>query len=337
MRISRRVFTGGAAGLSAALILRNNPAHSAEFNFRFGIQIPDTHPTSIRVQEAAALIREQTNGRVDIRVFPNGQLGSEADMLSQVRNGAIQMMTTSPIAGLMPLIPKAAITGVGFAFKSYDEVWAAMDGVLGAAVRAEVSKAGLVVLEKSWDSGYRHVTTRAKPVVTPSDLQGVKIRVPMAPLWTSMFKAFGAGPIGIPFGEVYSALQTHLADAQENPLALIDTAKFYEVQKYCSLTSHMWDGFWLIANPRAMDQLPADVREIVVRNFNQAAIAERADVKQQNDTLRAALEKKGLAFNTPETAPFREKLKQAGFYSEWREKFGADLWEKLEAVVGNLS
>jgi tripartite ATP-independent transporter DctP family solute receptor len=336
MPVTRRAFAAGGVGLST-LLLNPKWAHAAEHNFRFGIQIPGTHPTSLRVKEAATRIREQTEGRVDIRVFADGQLGSEADMLSQVRNGAIQMMTISPVSGLMPLVPRAGISGIGFAFGGYDEVWKAMDGPVGAAVRAEISGAGLVALEKPWDSGFRQVTTSQKPVASPADLRGVKIRVPTSPLWTSLFKDLGAGPIGLPFGEVYSALQTRLADAQENPLALIEASKFYEVQKYCALTNHMWDGFWLIANPQAMSRLPDKLREIVVGNFNAAALAQRADIKQQNDVLKSSLEKKGLVFNAPNVAPFRDKLKQAGFYSQWSEKFGADMWQKLESVVGKIS
>ena len=154
------------------------------------------------------------------------------------------------------------------------------------------------------------------------------MRVPVSPLWTSMFSALGASPTSINFSEVYSALQTHIVDGQENPLNLIDTAKLYEVQKYCSLTNHMWDGFWFLANRRAWDQLPKDVQEVVAREIDRAALAERADIANANKEVKTALAGKGLIFNDVEPPPSRAKLKQAGFYKEWRGKYGEDAWQR---------
>src|SRR6266542_6137696 len=115
----------------------------------------------------------------------------------------------------------------------------------------------------------------ALPINTPDDLKGFKIRVPVSPLWTSMFRAFGASPASINFSEVYSALQTKVVEGQENPLSVIDIAKLYEVQKYCSITNHMWDGFWFLANAGAWTKLPKDLQEIVARNLNAAALKDR--------------------------------------------------------------
>jgi TRAP-type C4-dicarboxylate transport system substrate-binding protein len=152
-----------------------------------------------------------------------------------------------------------------------------------------------------------------------------------------MFKAFDASPASINFSEVYSALQTKIVEGQENPLALISTAKLYEVQKYCSLTNHMWDGFWFLANRRAWEAVPEDMRAIVARNINAAAVKERADTAKLNASVREELASKGLVFNQPDVAPFREKLRSAGFYSEWKGKYGEEAWALLEKSVGKLS
>ena len=234
-------------------------------------------------------------------------------------------------------MPPASINGVGFAFKSYDQVWAAMDGKLGAYVRSEIGKRGLVAFEHPFDNGFRQITTGTKPITTPDDLKGLKIRVPPSPLWTSMFQAFGAAPTTINFAEVYSALQTKIADAQENPLSLIETAKLYEVQKYCSMTNHMWDGFWLLGNRRAFEKLPADARTAVEREFGKAAMDERAAIAKLNGEVRGTLEKRGLVINDVDNAPFREALKTAGFYKEWRGKYGEEAWHVLEESVGAVS
>jgi len=289
-----------------------------------------------RAQEAVAKIKADTKGRVEIEIFPNNQLGGDTDMLSQVRTGAIDYFTLSGLI-LATLVPVASINGIGFAFKSYDQVWAAMDGELGAHVRGAVAKAGLHSLDKIWDNGYRQITSSTKPINSPDDLKGFKIRVPVSPLWTSMFKAFEASPASINFSEVYSALQTHIVEGQENPLAIIETAKLYEVQKYCSVTNHMWDGFWMLANAASWAKLPPELQEIVARSFNEAAMNERADVAKLNASLADSLKAKGMVFNAPDTEPFRAALRKAGFYAEWKGKYGDEAWAVLEKYAGSLA
>jgi tripartite ATP-independent transporter DctP family solute receptor len=257
-------------------------------------------------------------------------------MLSQIRSGGVEFFTLSGLI-LATLVPAASINGIGFAFPDYATVWKAMDGDLGAYVRGEITKSNLVVMDKIWDNGFRQTTSSTKPINGPEDYKGFKIRVPVSPLWTSMFKAFDASPASINFSEVYSALQTRIVEGQENPLALISTAKLYEVQKYCSLTNHMWDGFWFLANRRAWEKLPEDVRAIVAKNINAAALLERGDTEKLNATVREDLAAKGLVFNQPTVAPFRDKLRAAGFYSEWKGKYGDQAWEILEKAVGKLS
>jgi tripartite ATP-independent transporter DctP family solute receptor len=145
-------------------------------------------------------------------------------------------------------------------------------------VRGQINKANLVVMDRIWDNGFRQITSSTKPMNTAADLNNFKIRVPVSPMWTSMFKGLGAAPTSINFAEVYSALQTKVVDGQENPLAIIDTAKLYEVQKYCAMTNHMWDGFWFLGNRRAWEKLPPDLRAVVAKHINAAGMKQRADV-----------------------------------------------------------
>ena len=334
MPVRRRALLGATAALPLVAI-RARPAGAAEFTYKIANNTPATHPLTLRMTEAAANILEGTGGRVEIKVFPNSQLGTDTDMLSQLRSGAIEFFSLSGLI-LSTLVAPASINGVGFAFKDYGQVWAAMDGKLGAYVRGEITKRGLYAFERIFDNGFRQVTTSTKPIQSPEDLKALKIRVPPSPLWTSMFQAFGSAPTTINFAEVYSALQTHIADAQENPLSLIEAAKLYEVQKYCSLTNHMWDGFWLLANRRAFDRLPADAKPVVEREFAAAALAERADIAKLNTEVRATLEGRGLVINNLDTVPFRAALASAGFYKDWRGKYGEDAWHVLEESVGQM-
>ncbi len=334
-RISRRRLLAGATALPLFAI-GSGRAGAAAFSYKFANNMPASHPLNRRAQEAAQRIAEATNGAVELRIFPSSQLGSDTDTLGQLRAGAVEFFTLSGLI-LATLVPAASINGVGFAFKDYDRVWPAMDGALGAYVRGEIEKRGLHPLDRMWDNGFRHITTSTHPVAVPDDLTGMKLRVPVSPLWTSMFQDLGAAPVSINFNEVYSALQTHIADGQENPLAVIETAKLYEVQKYCSLTGHMWDGFWMLANRRAFARLPPDAQTIVARELNRAALDERADVAALNATLRGRLEQAGMAFNTVDPVPFRDALRRAGFYTDWRKRYGDAAWQVLEGAVGTLS
>jgi tripartite ATP-independent transporter DctP family solute receptor len=333
MIISRRTLLQGTA--SAAMVSSFGVrAQSAEFTYKYANNLPVTHPMNLRAKEAADRIKQETNGRVEIQIFPNNQLGSDTDMLSQVRSGGVEFFTLSPLI-LSTLVPNASVSGIGFAFPNYDTVWKAMDGDLGAYVRGQITKANLVVFDKIWDNGFRQITSSNKPIVTPDDLKGFKIRVPVSPLWTSMFTAFGSAPASINFAEVYTALQTKVVDGQENPLAIISTAKLYEVQKHVSMTNHMWDGFWFLANRRAWERLPEDLRTIVAKHINAAAVEERADVAKLNAGLKDELTAKGMAFNDPDPAPFREALRKAGFYADWKKKYGDEAWAILEKSVGS--
>ena len=339
MRTSRRrlLASGASVVLAGALAApRVARAQQAQWSYKYANNLPDTHPMNVRAREMAAAIKKETNGRFDLQIFPSSQLGSDTDTLNQIRSGGVEFFTLSGLI-LSTLVPAASINGLGFAFPSYDTVWKAMDGDLGVYVRGQIAKSGLIAMEKIWDNGFRQTTTSTKPIAAPADFKGMKLRVPPSPLWTSMFKALDAAPASINFNEVYSALQTKIVDGQENPLAIISTAKLYEVQKYCSLTNHMWDGFWFLANQRAWEALPEDVRGIVAKNINSAGLKERDDVAELNATLQQSLAAKGLQFNQPDAAPFRDKLRAAGFYTEWKGKYGEEAWAILEKSVGKLA
>jgi tripartite ATP-independent transporter DctP family solute receptor len=333
LNITRRGLVGGAL---AAATVRMKPARAAEFQLKVGNNMPATHPMNVHADVAARRIREATDGRVEISLFPSSQLGSDTDMLSQLRSGALEMFFCSGLI-LSTLVPIASINGVGFAFKDYAQVWPAMDGKLGALVRADIAKHGITAMERIWDNGFRNVTNSVRPILKPQDLAGLKIRVPVSPLWTSMFQALGASPASINFNEVYSALQTHIVDGQENPMVVIDTAKLYEVQKYLSRTKHMWDGYWVLANARALDRLKPQDQAAVINELNRAALEQRADAEKLNNQLGDKLKASGLQFNDVDPAPFREKLVAAGFYADWRRKYGDEAWGVLaEASGGGL-
>jgi tripartite ATP-independent transporter DctP family solute receptor len=332
--INRRAVVSGAA---AALVLGTGRARAAaDFRYKFATNLPLTHPLNIRLQEAFDRIKKDSNGALEIELFANSQLGGDTDVLSQLRSGAVEFFTLSSVI-LSTLVPIASIGGIGFAMPDYDTVWRAMDGELGNRIRRDIAKANIVAMDRIWDNGFRHITTSSKPVHSPDDLHDIKMRVPVSPLWTSMFRAFGAAPVSINAAEIYSALSTKVADGEENPLTPIWSLKLYEVQRYLALTGHMWDGYWVLANQGAWQALPDDLRTMVAWHLNQAAIDQRADLAGLNTSLRTKLAANGMQFNDVDKDQFRARLRQAGFYTEWRDRYGAESWSLLEKYAGNLS
>ena len=174
MKTNRRTLLMGAAALGlAAPFIRPGAARAAEFTYKLANNQPMTHPTNIRAAEAVAKILEESDGRVDIQVFPSNQLGADTDVLGQLRSGGVEFFLLSPLI-LSTLIPNAAVNGVGFAFPDYDAVWSAMDGELGAYARSQIEAGGLIVQEKIWDNGFRQTTSSRGPITTPADFEGMR-------------------------------------------------------------------------------------------------------------------------------------------------------------------
>ncbi|WP_336491327.1 TRAP transporter substrate-binding protein [Methylobacterium nigriterrae] len=333
--LSRRSLLTGAAAVPLCAILTRR-ASAAEFTYKLATGQDPNHPVNARAQQAIDRIREATGGRLEIRLFPANQLGGDTDLLAQLRSGAVEFLNISSSI-LATFLPVASLPNIGFAFKDYDSVWAAMDGPLGAYVREQIGLTPILTVSKTWDNGFRHITSSTREIRTPDDLKGFKIRVPQAPMQTSLFRALNAGAAPINFNELYSALQTKVVEGQENPLAITATTRLYEVQKSCSLTGHIWDAYWILGNKRAWLRLPEDVRTIVTRELDRSADEERADIVTLNANLRSTLSQKGLTFIDVDREAFRDALSRTSFYKDWKTKFGEGAWSHLEAVSGKLA
>lgn len=336
--LSRRSFLRAAVSAAALPSLAVLPvtSHAASFSFKCGHDLPSSHPVHARLEEAAARIKKESQGQFDLQIFGNNQLGGDTDMLGQVRSGALEM-ALMPDVILGTLSPVASISGVGFAFNTDQEACKAMDGELGAHVRAQLNKSGLVVMDTIWENGFRQITSSVRPIAVPEDLRGLKIRVPVAPLWLSMFKTLGASPAALNFSELYSALQTKVVEGQENPLSTINAGKLFEVQKYCSITNHFWNGYWMLASPRIWKNVPPDMQKLAAKHLNQSALDLRGDVANLNVSLEKTLAEKGMAFNRADPTLFRQALSKAGFYDEWSKKFGKEAWAILTRNAHGLA
>ncbi len=334
--LTRKQFLTGTAvaGLAAATPLRRARA-ARPVVIKFGVDLPVDHPTTVHVRAVAEEIKAATQGEVTMSVFPNNQLGNDEHMLSNLRSGAMQMMGIGDNI-LAELIPPVAIDNVGFAFKDSEAAWKTMDGDVGAMVRPEVEKHDLYVMDKIWDMGFREITTSTRPIAAPGDLKGVKLRVPPAAMNLSLFLHLGAAAVTMNNADLFTALQTRVVDGQETPLGVIETTRWYQVQKYCSMTNHMWVGYWMAVNGPFWKGLSSKHQEIISAAFDKAVQSQRQANSSLNGSLEAKLTEQGLTFNKPDTAPFQAALRTGGYYKEWRDKFGPKLWAALEKYTGPL-
>lgn len=305
-------------------------ARAAEFNYKLATDLPPNDPMNLRFATAIKAIERESGGRLAIRVFPSSQLGTISEELNQVRSGALELYCCG-YGNQMPVAPLAGINSLAFAWDGYHGIWPAMDGDLGAFLAAQVAKTGTIQhVSKAFDVGFRQITSGKTPIKVPADLKGFKIRVPPAPILETLFTALGASPINLSYGELYTALQTGLADGSENPLWVLASMHVYEVQKHVTITNHSWDGFVTVANSRAWARLPVELQQIATKHFSDAAVAQRADVAKLEAEAAKKLETNGITIERPPAGLFREALSKTDYYPNWRKKIGPEGWAVLE-------
>ena len=338
MKVTRRTLTfGTVAALAApAIVIPGRSAHAAEFNFKIGMVQPKDHIAVQILDKAAAKMAKESNGRIQLQTYPSGQLGGDVDMIMEVHSGALDFQLESGTM-LSNVVPVAGINAVGFAFKDSEQAWQAMDGPLGAVVRDALDKGGFYCFPTCFEQGFRQLTTSRRKVMNVGDVKNLKLRLPIGPVWTSLWANMGAAPTSVDVSELYTALQTGVVEGSEGPLQQIETFKLYEVQKYIAMTNHMWDNWWIITNKEMWQKLPADIKDIMARNYEEAAKEERAAILADNNHTAELLKSQGVTFTDPDLDSFLDKLKSTTYYKDWSKKYGAEVWGALEQVVGKRS
>jgi TRAP-type transport system periplasmic protein len=283
-----------------------------------------------------AAIARDTGGRVTATVHAeNGKVaGGDPAALRMVIDGEIQFYTL--MGGIIgTVVPVAEVQQVPFAFGSAAQAHQAIDGPLGALIGAEMAAKGMYLFPcGGFDNGMRQVASIDRAVATPDDFAGMRIRVPPGQLIFDTFQALGAEPVIIPAYQLYDGLARGQVTAQENPLAVIEGFKLYELLRYVSMTNHMWSGFNLMAHLPTWQRLPADVKDVIARNVVAHVRQQRLDQAALNTRLRHDLARRGLVFNEVDQGAFRARL--GNVYAAWKARLGTRCWTLLEAQVGSL-
>jgi tripartite ATP-independent transporter DctP family solute receptor len=332
--LTRRSVLAGAAVAGTTLIVR--PTLAAEYKFSQYHNQAASGPLHKNLTAMWQAVAAETNGRVETTVYAeNNKLpGGDPDALKMLIAGEIQFFTL--MGGIIgTVVPVAEAQQLPFAFKSAAEAHKAIDGALGKYIGEEMTAKGMYLFPVAgFDNGMRQVASIPRPVTTPEDFAGMKIRVPPGQMMLDTFGAFGAQPVTTSANQIYDALKTGKVDAQENPLAILQGFKLYELVKYVSLTNHMWSGFNAMAHPATWKALPEDIRSVIERNFTKYVHQQRQDQAALNASLREDFVKRGLVFNEIDQAAFRAKL--PGVYALWKQKLGSKCWSLVEAEVGRL-
>lgn len=299
MILTRRLAT--LACLAGTLLAAPALAQT-KVQIRLGHVLAESHSWHVAAKGFAEDVARATDGRVTIQVFPSGQLGSEKDAVEGLQIGSVQAGVIGS-GSFQPIEPRMGIVEMPYAWPTREKAFAAFDGELGAELSKLLAARNIVVLAW-WENGYRHITTRKAPVTKPDDLKGVKIRVTPDKVRLDTFRALGAEPAPLAFGELYSALQQGVFDAQENPLSIIFSASFFEVQKHVALSGHVWGAACLVVAKKTWDQIsPADQKAL-----QDAAVkwrdAQRKMVGDADADLVAKLTAKGMTVNKVDPAPF---------------------------------
>ena len=247
-------------GLAFGLALAATTLHAQQITLRSADIHPDGYPTVEAVKYMGKLLAERSNGRLGVKVFPNGALGNEKDTVEQLKIGGLEMMRIN-VAPLNNVVPETMVTALPFIFRDTQHMHAVLDGPIGDEILAAMSSQGMIGLA-FYDSGSRSLYSK-KPVKSLADLKGMKIRVQQSDLFVSMIEAMGANPTPMPWGEVYTGLKTGLIDAAENNYPSYESSRQFEAAKYFTLTEHAMAPEVLVFSKAIWDRLSKDDQTLV--------------------------------------------------------------------------
>ena len=309
------------------------PAGDAEYAMISGTTTPDDHPYNLGLVKMGELLAEKSGGAVTLDVFGNSQLGNERDMLEGLQLGSLQVtcVSTAPLAGFTDSF---LVFDLPFIFSTTEQARAVMDSEVGAEILSSVEDQGMKGL--AWfENGFRNVTNSKLPITAPEDLKGIKIRTMENQMHMEAFRVMGADPTPMAMGDVFTALQQGTIDAQENPIPIIETNKFQEVQHYLSMTGHLFSPAPVFISTDYFNSLPAEYQTIVQEAATEAIPYQREQIDEQNVSGLEELQADGMEANEPEKAPFQDATQPIydQFIQEGAGMVSPDIYARVMEVV----
>lgn len=267
------------------------------------------HQYHIGAEQFKKLVEERSKKGIIVNIFPQSQLGNERDAIEGVRMGTIEMTTIAAAGALPSFVPEAAVLGVPYVLQTRKQAYAVLDGPFGQELNKLIGAKGMINLGY-WEMGFRHFTNNTRPIKTPADVKGLKIRVQESKGWMELIKSLGGVPTPIAFGELYSALQQKVVDGEENPIATIYSMRFYEVQKYMSLDGHTYEATAVLVNPRWFNGLSKENQKLIQDAVLDAGKFQRDKLAQLDQERLDSIKKAGtIVEEKPDLQAFAEATK----------------------------
>ncbi|MED5499377.1 MAG: TRAP transporter substrate-binding protein [Pseudomonadota bacterium] len=301
----KNLLAGAALG---ATLLGSQAVMAADYTLKFGHLANEQNIWNKAALKFKELVETNSEGRIEVQVFPNEQLGSEMDVINSIQLGTADMTITGE--SLQNWAPKAAMMAVPYLFRDADHMRKAVEGDVGKQIEAQITeRTGLVPL--AWfERGPRELTSN-RPIKTPDDLDGLRIRVPNVPLFVDTWEALGARPTPMAFSEVFTSLQQNTIEAQENPLSLIESASFNEVQQYVDMTDHVRSWIYVVIGKQKLESMPDDLQTVVRDAASEMQAYEEKLFVEDQQRLEQALKDKGMEFVEVDQAAFAKKAEPA--------------------------
>jgi tripartite ATP-independent transporter DctP family solute receptor len=295
------------------------------FTMKIGTTDSEAHPTTRALEDAfKKYVEAESGGKIKVELYINSQLGATRELVEGLQMGTIQGCSATS-AAMSGFEKKLMVIDLPFLFPTKEIGFKALDGDMGEILKGLLEKQGIVVLAFE-DNGIRQTTNNRKPIYTPDDLGGLKIRTMESPMQMSTFRLLGANPTPISYAELYTSLQQKTVDAQENSPVVIYDTKLQEVQKYLSFTSHQFSTEMLLASSAFMNSLPDDLKKIVVEGGRRFAKMQREIFQKEEDSLVATLEGEGMEVNyltREQLQLFIDKTRPV--YDEYKDEIGEEL------------
>jgi tripartite ATP-independent transporter DctP family solute receptor len=327
-----------AATLAAAALALAGPAQAQEHTIRFGHVVQPGHPISLGAQKLAELLAARSGGKMKLQELGGGSIGGEAQQLSAVQGG-VQDMTLPSATVMGGVVKEFTLLDIPFSFSKAEQVDALLAGPFGELLMSKLADKGMVGLA-FWETGFRQFTNSRKPLVNVEDIKGLKLRVIPNPMFVESFSALGANPVPMAFPELYGALESKAMDAQENPFSVIQTSKFFEVQKFLSVTNHVYTANPVVVSKKTWDKLTPDQQKILREATIEAGAYQRKVSRDASSVARKELEGKMQVNDVPPatlarmrelTTPVAEKF-AASYDPAVVKVYRAEL-EKVRATV----
>lgn len=300
-------FSAIALLLSVALLSATTAF--AKVNIQFAHTGSLEHQYHIAAVEFKKLVEERSKGEITVTIFPQAQLGSEREAIEGVRMGTINMTSIAANGALPNWVPELQVLAVPYLFKTREQVYAVLDGPFGEKMGDLLKKKGFI-LGGFGEVGFRNFTNNKAPIIKPSDMAGMKIRVQESKIWIELIKSLGGIPTPVPFDELYTALQQGVVDGEENPIATVMSMKFYEVQKYISLDRHTYEASAFLINPKWLAKLPQASQELILTAVKDSIAYQRKYLTEKENDQLSMLVKNGVTVTEePDFAAFSEATK----------------------------